>query len=65
MFQPQQDGVVLLADSAHPVENTLIDNDAQRSSHSGRQTENKNERAHLSVSKVKAAKQPSPPVCVN
>lgn len=39
MLQPQQDGLVLLADSACPVESILIDNDAQRSSHSGRQTE--------------------------
>lgn len=56
---------VSCAYSAHAPEDTLIDNDARPSSRRGRKTgkRKKNERAHLSVSKVEAARRPSPPDC--
>lgn len=53
--------------SAGPPEDFLTDNDAQLSSHREGETERerqeKGERTHLSVSKVKALRQHSPPDC--
>lgn len=61
-FHPQQDEFTLLADSAHPVEDVLIDNDAQPAPRSGRQTE---ERMNGPICLRPKLKQPFPPVRVN
>lgn len=62
----KMDEVGQCAYSAGPPEDFPTDNDAQLSSHRGerqREREEKCEQTHLSVSKVKALRQHSPPDC--